>query len=71
MWVQLNFGDTALKRMFKKIFMQLKPGGRFLLEPQVISSYKKKKNLSVSGCTTLCAVFFLFILYIYIFDAFL
>ncbi|XP_002166936.3 uncharacterized protein LOC100197255 [Hydra vulgaris] len=48
MWVQLNFGDSGLKRMFKKIFMQLKPGGKLLLEPQLLKSYKKKKNLSIT-----------------------
>ncbi|XP_057305308.1 probable RNA methyltransferase Y17G7B.18 [Hydractinia symbiolongicarpus] len=46
-WVQLNFGDDGLKWMFKKIYLQLLPGGRLLLEPQSYNSYKKKKNLTL------------------------
>lgn len=46
-WVQLNFGDDGLKWMFKKIYLQLLPGGRLLLEPQSYNTYKKKKNLTV------------------------
>jgi len=43
-WVHLNFGDGAIKLMFKKIYLQLRPGGRLLLELQHYSSYKKHKN---------------------------
>jgi len=34
-WVHLNNGDAGLKRFFRRIFRQLRPGGRLLLEPQV------------------------------------
>lgn len=47
-WIHLNHGDDGLKRFFKKIFLNLKPGGCLLLEPQSWSSYKKKAKLSVS-----------------------
>ncbi|XP_003744305.1 probable RNA methyltransferase Y17G7B.18 [Galendromus occidentalis] len=40
-WMQLNFGDSGIKRVFHRIFRQLKPGGRFILEPQPLSSYSK------------------------------
>lgn len=40
-WIQLNFGDDGLKRVFKRIFKQLRAGGRFILEPQPLSSYHK------------------------------
>ena len=47
-WVHLNWGDAGLKRFFRRIFLNLRPGGRLVLEPQPWSSYGKKKKLTVN-----------------------
>ena len=45
-WVHLNFGDEGVVRLFQRVHACLRPGGRFLLEPQPWSSYRKRANLT-------------------------
>ena len=48
-WIHLNWGDDGIKRFFKKVYHHLRPGGKFILEPQPFTSYSKKKRLTVSA----------------------
>ncbi|KAK0415579.1 hypothetical protein QR680_012009 [Steinernema hermaphroditum] len=45
-WIHLNWGDAGIKRFFRRAFNHLRPGGKFIIEPQEYSSYKKKSRLT-------------------------
>ena len=40
-WIQLNWGDAGLRRMFEEVHRALAPGGVFIVEPQPWKSYKQ------------------------------
>ncbi|KAL7729573.1 hypothetical protein ACLKA6_007858 [Drosophila palustris] len=49
-WIHLNFCDAGLKQAFRRMFLQLRPGGKLILEPQSFDTYKRRKRLSKKIC---------------------
>jgi 7SK snRNA methylphosphate capping enzyme len=45
-WIHLNWGDEGLKRFFQRVYRQLKPGGRFVFEPQSSRGYRKRAQMT-------------------------
>jgi 7SK snRNA methylphosphate capping enzyme len=51
-WVQLNWGDDGIRRLFARIHALLRPGGRLVLEPQAYATYYRRSRLSEVGTHT-------------------
>ncbi|GFQ76757.1 7SK snRNA methylphosphate capping enzyme [Trichonephila clavata] len=43
-WVHLNWGDIGIRRLFRRTYKLLRPGGNFILEAQPFQSYARKKK---------------------------
>ena len=45
-WIHLNHGDEGLLKFFRGVYDSLRPGGRFVFEPQQWKSYQNRRRAS-------------------------
>jgi 7SK snRNA methylphosphate capping enzyme len=45
-WIHYHGGDAAIRTLFARVHALLRPGGLFILEPQLWPSYRKKCSLT-------------------------
>eukprot|EP00928_Gymnodinium_smaydae_P031903 TRINITY_DN23263_c0_g1_i1.p2 TRINITY_DN23263_c0_g1~~TRINITY_DN23263_c0_g1_i1.p2 ORF type:complete len:161 (+),score=40.55 TRINITY_DN23263_c0_g1_i1:124-606(+) len=55
-WVHFAHGDEGVRRLFRRLWRRLRPGGLLVLEPQEWSSYKKKRHLTREIRETVAAI---------------
>ena len=54
-------GDAALKRAFRRMYAQLRAGGKLVLEPQPWQSYRRKKKVTVIHLVALISYEYIFV----------
>jgi 7SK snRNA methylphosphate capping enzyme len=60
--VHLNGGDAGLIRLFERVHALLRPGGRFLLEPQPWRSYKSAMHKQARAARALRVLLYVVLL---------
>lgn len=48
-WIHLNYGDQGLKLTFRKIFNQLRPGGKLILEVSIMFSIVETQDFALQN----------------------